>query len=135
MKILLMTLCSTMILASLNPSTGRAAEADKDVKHVNAAGAAKLLQENKEVTVLDVRTADEFKDGHIAKAKNIDFRSPDFAEKLGKLDRDKTYLVHCGSGRRSTSSLAAFKKLGFKSVVHLDGGLTGWQKAGNPVEK
>ena len=85
--------------------------------------------------VLDVRTPEEFKGGHIAGAVNIDFMEKDFAEKLAKLDKDKTYVVHCQSGRRSTKSLATLQKLGFKSIVHLDSGFSGWQKAGNPVEK
>lgn len=135
MKRLLIALGATLMLTHATLTTVHAADAEKDYKHVDAAGAAQLLKETKDVTVLDVRTAEEFKDGHLAKAKNIDFRSKDFAEQIGKLDRNKTYLVHCGSGKRSTDSLPAFKKLGFKSVVHLDGGMSAWQKAGNPVEK
>ncbi len=104
-------------------------------RHVDAAGAAKLLKKDDKVVVIDVRTPGEFAEGHIADARNIDFNSPDFAAELGKLDRSKTYLVHCAAGGRSTRSLAAFKKLGFQSVVHLDGGFSGWAKAGKPVKK
>ncbi|MFP6881875.1 MAG: rhodanese-like domain-containing protein [Roseibacillus sp.] len=54
---------------------------------------------------------------------------------MGKLDRNKAYLVHCRSGGRSTNSLGVWKKLGFKRVYHLDGGFLAWQKAKLPVEK
>jgi rhodanese-related sulfurtransferase len=91
--------------------------------------------EEGKVVVLDVRTADEYNGGHIAGAKNIDFTENDFAEKAGKLDKSKPYLVHCASGRRSTASLEVLQKLGFKSIYHLDGGFKGWEKAGKPVEK
>jgi rhodanese-related sulfurtransferase len=102
--------------------------------HVDADAAAKLVEEGK-VVVLDVRTADEYNGGHIAGAKNIDFTENDFAEKAGKLDKSKPYLVHCASGRRSTASLEVLQKLGFKSIYHFDGGFKGWEKAGKPVEK
>jgi len=109
--------------------------ADAAVKHVEAESAAKLLKERPEVVVLDIRTPDEFKTGHIAGAKNIDFNSANFAKELEKLDKSKTYLVHCASGRRSTKSLETFKDLKFQSICHLDGGIKGWQKAGQPVTK
>ncbi len=104
-------------------------------KHVDAAGAAKLLETNKEVVVLDVRTEDEFKDGHIAKAVNIDFLDESFAEKISKLDKSKTYLVHCAAGGRSTKSLSKFSAKGFTNIYHLDGGLSAWEAAGKPVTK
>ena len=102
--------------------------------HVDANAAEKLVKEGK-VTVVDVRTADEYKAGRIAGAKNIDFTENDFEKKVSELDKSKSYLVHCGSGRRSTSSLETFKKLGFPSIYHLDGGMKGWEAAGKPVEK
>ncbi len=113
------------------PSGGAA---DQGVAHVDAAGAAKLLADKK-VLVLDIRTPKEFAGGHIAGATNLDFYAADFESRLGQLDKSKTYLVHCAVGGRSTKSLAQFKKLGFQSVVHLDGGFKAWQKAGKPVEK
>jgi rhodanese-related sulfurtransferase len=104
------------------------------ISHADPEAAAKLVAEKK-VSVLDVRTPKEFTDGHIAGATNLNFNAPDFEERLGQLDKSKTWLVHCASGGRSTQSLVALKKLGFQSVVHLDGGLKAWQKAGKPVEK
>ena len=116
-----------------------AAAAD-DVKHVDAAGAKKLIDEaaakkDAKLKVLDVRTAEEFADGHIAGAVNIDFRDKSFTDKIAALDKSATYVVHCQAGGRSTKSLERFRKLGFKAIVHLDGGFAGWQKAGQPVEK
>jgi rhodanese-related sulfurtransferase len=102
--------------------------------HVDADAAAKLVEEGK-VTVLDVRTPDEYREGHIAGAKHIDFTENDFEKKAAELDKSKPYLVHCASGRRSTASLEVLQKLGFKNHYHLDGGLNGWKKAGKPVEK
>ena len=105
------------------------------IQHVDAAGGEKLLAANKDVLVLDVRTPGEFSGGHLPKARNVDFNAADFEKKLGELDRAKPYLVHCASGGRSGRSLEVFQKLGFKSVYHLDGGYTAWQRAGKAVEK
>ena len=105
-----------------------------NVTHADAKEAAKLVTKN-EVIVLDVRTPGEFSAGHIGGAKNIDYLAGDFADRLAKLDREKTYLVHCAVGGRSTKALPRFSKLGFKRIVHLDGGFKAWQAAGNPVEK
>ena len=127
-------------LLTLVFSSGQARADEKEkaspatVTHADAKEAAKLVRKNK-VVVLDVRTPGEFAAGHIAGAINIDFQNGDFSERLGKLDRDKSYLVHCAVGGRSTKALPQLSKLGFKHVVHLDGGFKAWQAAGNPVEK
>ena len=68
-------------------------------------------------------------------AVNIDFKAPNFDEELAKLDHDKTYLVHCGSGGRSGMSLAKFREQGFKKILHLNQGFMEWEAAGLPVEK
>lgn len=115
-------------------STAQAADS-KAIKHVNAKQAADLLKQSKGVVVLDIRTPDEFKAGHLEGAKNIDFRAADFEAQLGKLDKSKAYLLHCASGRRSTTSLKQFEKLGFQAVYHLDGGIKAWQQADLPVVK
>ena len=104
------------------------------VKHADAKQAAQFVTKTN-VVVLDVRTPGEFNAGHIAGATNIDFLAGDFSEKLARLNREKTYLVHCGTGRRSTNCLPQLARLGFTNVVHLDGGFKAWQAAGQPVEK
>ena len=117
-----------------------AAPAAAPVKHVTAPEAAKELaaaaqSPEKAITVIDVRTPEEFAEGHLQGARNIDIASPDFQKNLAKLDPAKTYLVHCAAGGRSTRSLSILNKLGFKSIMHLDGGINGWKEAGLPLEK
>ena len=126
--------CLPLAAAEATGTPPTAAETTTKVKHATPADAETLIQAKK-VVVIDVRTPDEFKVGHIAGAKNIDFQGADFAKALGKLDRKQTYLVHCAAGGRSTKSLEVFKKLGFSKVVHLDGGFNAWEAAGKPVAK
>jgi rhodanese-related sulfurtransferase len=122
-----------LLIALLSMLTAFSFAADQ-TKHLDAEGAAKLIAEGK-VTVIDVRTSDEFSEGHIKDAKNIDIMSKDFAAKLGELDKTKPVLVHCQAGGRSTRALPTFEKLGFTEVYHLDGGMNDWNKAGKPVVK
>lgn len=104
------------------------------VKHVKADEAAKIIADGK-AAVIDVRTPDEFKDGHIQGAKNIDIMSKDFEAQVAKLDKTQPTLVHCQAGGRSTRALPVFEKLGFTHLIHLDDGFGGWQAAGKPVVK
>jgi rhodanese-related sulfurtransferase len=77
------------------------------------------------VQLVDVRTASEYAEGHIPNAVNIDVNLPDFADKIGKLDKDRTVAIYCRSGRRSKKAAEQAVKLGFK-VVELDGGVLSW---------
>src|SRR5438034_351750 len=56
------------------------------------------MRQQKDVTILDVRTPKEFADGHVPGAVNIDWRSRDFAEKVANLDKSKKYVLHCQAG-------------------------------------
>jgi rhodanese-related sulfurtransferase len=125
--------------ASLTPRAGSPAAAGAPaittrIEHVDGPGAARLLARTN-LTVLDLRTPVEYAAGHLDGARLIDYNSPRFAEELARLDREQPYLIHCASGRRSTAALETFQQLGFKHVIHLDGGLRAWQAAGNPVVK
>ncbi len=117
------------------PAGPEAGQPAPKVGHVDGAAAGKLLAGDSTVVVLDVRTPEEFEQGHIRKAVNLDFRAKDFEAQIAKLDRAKKYLVHCKSGGRSTSSLRVFEKLGFADVTHLDGGILAWESAGLETEK
>lgn len=86
------------------------------------------------LTILDIRTPDEFSTGHIAGAANLDFYEPQFGAELDALDKDQPYLVYCRSGNRSASAIETMKSLGFTEVYELDGGIVSWVGAGLPVE-
>lgn len=85
--------------------------------------------------VLDVRTPEEFKAGHVPHAVNLNLQSPDFAKGIAGLDKGKTYLVHCARGRRSAAAVEQLGKAGLTNVLDFTGGFDAWQKAGKPVEK
>ena len=91
-----------------------------------------LKQEN--VILLDVRTPDEFLEGHLKGAVQIDYRDKDFAEQVSELDTTKTVYVYCRSGNRSAGAQEIMLKQNFKNVINLKGGIVARQKAGLPIE-
>ncbi|MGE5210619.1 MAG: rhodanese-like domain-containing protein [Acidobacteriota bacterium] len=86
-----------------------------------------------DLVVLDVRTPEEFAEGHLEGAVLVDFYAADFADQLAALDADVPYLVYCRSGNRSGQALGVMEQLGFTSVVDVDGGIVAWTGAGLPV--
>ncbi len=85
------------------------------------------------LTVLDVRTPEEFATGHLAGATLLDFYASGFQESLAALDRDTPYVLVCRSGNRSALTLALMRRLGFRDVVEVDGGMLAWTAARLPV--
>ena len=102
---------------------------------VDGSKAAEVLASDPSVTVLDIRTPQEFAAGHLADAVNIDFNAPDFEAKLAALDVTKPYLVHWAGGFRSGKAFPIFEKLHFTRLYHLISGFDGWVADGQPVEK
>lgn len=76
--------------------------------------------------ILDVRTPAETAGGVIEGAIELDYRSPDFADQVAKLDKEKTYLVYCASGGRSGKACSAMQDMGFREVYNLKGGYRAW---------
>lgn len=70
-------------------------------------------------TVIDVRTPEEFAEGHVKGAKNLDFRAGEFEKALSTLDKDTTYSIYCRSGSRSADAVQLMRNAGFTNVVDL----------------
>ena len=133
-------LCLLAALVSLMPMTTRAADAKPaaEKKPINQrvdVEAYDKLRANKEVIILDVRTAEEFKTGHVPGATNLSVNSPGFDKAVAKLDKSKTYLVNCAVGMRSAKACKKLQAAGFTNLYDLAPGFDGWKKAGKPVEK
>ena len=102
---------------------------DVDVKTFDEMRAAR------DTVVLDVRTREEYDAGHIPGAVLIDATEPDFAQQVARLDKQKTYLVHCGTGRRSVMACNKMGDAGFTRLHNLLGGMRAWRQAGKEVAK
>lgn len=94
---------------------------------------AQALSTVEDVTVIDVRTPEEFADGHIDGAIMIDFYEPDFADDIAALDPDGTYLLYCRSGNRSGQTANFMAQLGFDQVWDMQGGVNAYGADGLPL--
>jgi rhodanese-related sulfurtransferase len=85
------------------------------------------------VTLLDVRTPQEYTKGHLTNSRNLDIFNDNFKEELTKLDKTKPYYVYCHSGGRSMEAAELMQEMGFTKVYNMTGGITAWKEAGLPV--
>lgn len=116
--------------ATLAVATGSA------VTNVTVESAQKLIRERAgtaDFVILDVRTPEEFAEGHITGAVNLDVQAPDFAKRLRALDRNKSYLVYCRTGNRSRRAIVAMEALRFRSVFHMMEGIVKWKQHNLPL--
>jgi thioredoxin len=86
-----------------------------------------------DVQLIDVRTPEEFKKGHLFKAVNIDFESREFEKQISTLDKSKPVFLYCISGGRSAEAAAVLFRDGFKETYVLLGGYLKWTKTAKPV--
>lgn len=91
------------------------------------------LLEMDDVQLLDVRTPEEFDEGFIAGAQNIDFESETFNEDIQKLDKTKPVILYCRTGGRSARCAKRMIEAGFVKVYDLDGGISAWEHEGFKV--
>jgi rhodanese-related sulfurtransferase len=100
--------------------------------------AYELIQQNKgnpNFVLIDIRTPEEFMSGYIEGAVNINYHDNDFIEKLDKLDKNKTYLIYCRTGRRSSDTLNVMKRLKFNEVYRILGDIVRWKAEKLPLVK
>ncbi|WP_040211447.1 rhodanese-like domain-containing protein [Clostridium polynesiense] len=98
-----------------------------NVKNITAEEGKELIENNKNVLVLDVRTKDEFARGHIKNAKLIPVSELDQRLSSIKSYKDKPVLVHCASGGRSPRAVKLLLKNEFTQIYHLYRGLNSWK--------
>lgn len=93
----------------------------------------KTVQLDNPLTILDVRTPEEYGTGHIPEAININFYDDNFISKVEQtIPQTDKVAVYCRSGKRSAQAAVALKKKGY-NVVDIAGGIMAWEEAGLPV--
>jgi rhodanese-related sulfurtransferase len=86
------------------------------------------LSKEPNTEIIDVRSPEEKVEGFIEGAKVINIMGPSFAEDIKALDKDKTYLVYCRSGNRSSTACGFMASNGFDKLYNLDGGIQAWNQ-------
>lgn len=102
-------------------------------KNLSSVAFQSSMDTTKNGLLLDVRTPEEFENGHLKGAINIDFRGDNFKTQIQKLDKHAPIFVYCHSGSRSGQATEMMKDLGFTNVFNLTGGISGWEAEGRPV--
>jgi len=97
--------------------------------------ATRLMNNHSDTLIIDVRTAADFKNGHIKGAKNMPLN--ELSKSIEKLsaDKNKPILIYCNSGTTVTRAIKLLKKDGFEKVNNLDGGINAWKEANMPLAK
>lgn len=115
-------------------STGCSAQSDG----INVLSPKDFIEKAKADTtsiILDVRTPEEYKEEHLAGARQLDFlNTAVFDAGIKQLDNTHTYYVYCRSGKRSHNACLKMKKQGFK-VFDMEGGILNWKRLGMPTTK
>ncbi len=120
----------TCLLATLGLST---ACGQKNFENADVEWFSMLVDDVAGTVILDVRTADEYAEGHIEGAVHIDQGKNDFMEKAkAVLPLDKKIAVYCRSGRRSASAAGRLANEGYQ-CFNLKGGILAWKNEGKPV--
>lgn len=87
------------------------------------------------VEVIDVRTPEEYSEGHIPNAPNIDFRNDNFIKEISLKEKDSPIVIHCASGGRSKAAASQLIAIGFTKVYDYSGGFSDWKGRGEAIEK
>lgn len=91
--------------------------------------------QEKDFTLLDVRSPEEFTDGHIKGAVLIPFNSGNFEAEIEKLPKDSELVIYCHSGTRARNAIEVMKGKGFENIILLEGSYSAWKEKGYPIEK
>lgn len=125
---------SALLAISTTASVATAADA-VDRTHISATELEQLINQGAAPTIIDVRSSYEYRTGHIPGAIHIPFWSALFrVDEINAL-KDEPVVVYCAHGPRAGFGKFALIRAGYTEVLYLDGHMTGWYKAGLPVEK
>ena len=91
-------------------------------------------QENIGAPLIDVRTPDEYADGHLPGALNFNWNGSEFENQIATLDKSQPVFVYCLSGGRSARAVAKMRAQGFDRVYELSGGILNWRSENFPEE-
>ncbi|AEG19364.1 rhodanese-like domain-containing protein [Methanobacterium paludis] len=111
---------------------------DQLIINITPLDAIKLIENSSndhEFILIDLRTPKEFSKGHVEGAENLDYYADDFKKQLDEMDKDKKYIIYCGSGVRGTKTSKIMMDMGFMEVYNILGGFAGWKITKLPVAK
>ncbi|MEO5916361.1 MAG: rhodanese-like domain-containing protein [Luteolibacter sp.] len=129
-----MKLLFSMILAGALAGISTGAEEVAKDKPIKVGQAAAEIASGSQL--LDVRTKEEWDEGHLKGAKLVTLSDEGFADKAkAVIDTRKPVVVYCHSGKRSAKAAKLLHDAGFTTVHDMAGGIVAWEKEGKAVVK
>ena len=135
-RMIMIGMALTFVLCLVIIGCGRKSEADNNVidnkdegnsyKSISMSEAEDMMKNEKDYIILDVRTAEEYKEGHIPNAINVANETIGEDEIAELPDKDQLIMVYCRSGRRSKLAASKLVKLGYTNIVEI-GGIIDWK--------
>lgn len=92
-----------------------------------------IHRQRAEMTLVDVRSPDEFASGHIPGALHLFL--PSLPQRIGEIPSGRPVAVYCGTGYRASLGASMLQKAGLKEVANIPGSFEAWQRAGYEVSK
>lgn len=102
-------------------------------KNVTSREVKALLDKNKNIYLLDVRTPQEYSQGKIAGSTLIPIG--EFERRIREVPKNKAIIVYCAVGSRSKPVANFLSQQGYKEVYHMTDGLVGWYRNGFPIQR
>ena len=132
MKYLHIFLFGILISVTISCSSGQTQTYNSNLSAIEFAD---KLKTTPEAVIVDVRTPEEFSDGHLAGARNIDWNGNGFDREIALLEKTKPIFVYCLSGGRSSAAAGKMRADGFREVYEMNGGIMKWRASALPETK
>ncbi|MDA9755492.1 rhodanese-like domain-containing protein [Flavobacteriales bacterium] len=138
-SLLTLTVACTMLSCAQAPSTSETASSAQEtaaiMEDVSNDTFLALMADKPEALLLDVRTPEEWNDGHLEGASHADYWGDEqaFQAAMDAIPRDRPVLVYCAGGGRSGLTAKELIKAGHHEVYNLENGISGWIAEGHPV--
>lgn len=110
-------------------------QAQSGFRSIDAASFHRQLDAEHSAILLDVRTLDEYNEGHIPGSIHIDVLQSDFQVKVKQLDLSQPIYVYCHSGGRSARAASMIRNMDVIQIYNLQGGILAWKANSFPVEQ
>jgi len=137
MKRVILSVTALLMVPLMAVACGMGEQTAEDYENASVAHAYEHWQQGETSNIpfmfLDVRTVEEFKDGHIKGARLMPVQVLDL--NFARIPKDKQVYVYCHSGTRSARAAKLLAEKGFKNIENVVGGIEAWKAAGYPVEK
>lgn len=102
-------------------------------KNVSARDIKSLMDKNKDIYLLDVRTPQEYSQGKLAGSVLIPIG--EFERRIREVPKNKTIVVYCAVGSRSKPVAGFLSQQGYKDVYNMTDGIVGWYRNGYPIQR